>query len=190
MLLLGALHGIRKNFMVKVNQSEKLKASDCLWMAVYTRIGKSVAQVSMSQGSYKLSMLERDLPVHVANFERWVVEGWMVQVSVQSRGKRQSDGYGSSGRKLPQPWGVERGRRSHTSGLACNLPLEGCRQDNLLLLLQCTGFLDPSSIIIVFRVSVSNTGTFQQSFAWGLAMESSTFIAWIIGQWESPNLGV
>ena len=43
-------------------------------MAVYTRIGISVAQVSVSQGSYKLSMLERDLPVHVANFERWVVE--------------------------------------------------------------------------------------------------------------------
>ena len=25
----------------------------------------------MPQGSYKLSMLERDLPVHVANIERW-----------------------------------------------------------------------------------------------------------------------
>lgn len=42
-------------------------------MAVNTRIGISVAQVSMSQGSYKLSMLERDLAVHVANIERWVV---------------------------------------------------------------------------------------------------------------------
>ena len=40
-------------------------------MACYTGIGNSVAQVSMPLGSYKLSTLERDLQVHVANIDRW-----------------------------------------------------------------------------------------------------------------------
>ena len=44
-------------------------------MADYTGIGNSVAQVSMPLGSYKLSTLERDLQVHVANIERWGGEG-------------------------------------------------------------------------------------------------------------------
>ena len=42
-------------------------------MACSNGIGNSVAQVSMPLGSYKLSILERDLQVHVANIERWEV---------------------------------------------------------------------------------------------------------------------
>ena len=58
--------------MVRVSgQSEKLVGTG--WMDSVTRNGISVAQVSMPQGSYKLSMLERDIEAHVANIDRWGV---------------------------------------------------------------------------------------------------------------------
>ena len=62
---------IRRRHQWTLGQSEKLVGTG--WMDSFTRNGISVAQVSMPQGSYKLSMLERDIEAHVANIDRWGV---------------------------------------------------------------------------------------------------------------------